>query len=119
MEWMLKLTWDTNCLITIESADPRRAADKTASAIQHLLELHDQEQVQIRLSAGTAAELQPDRTFLQNLQRFQERRTDAGLGHLELIHAPARLDMSYLDHIVVVADDFDAQIRPMFEDVPR
>jgi hypothetical protein len=109
---MLNLTWDTNCLITIESEAPRRAADKVA--LQHLLGLHDQGQVRIRLSAGTAAELQPDRTYLQNLQRFQERRTVAGLGHLELLHAPARLDMSFLDHIVLVGDDFDAQIRSMF-----
>lgn len=110
---MLKLTWDTNCLITIETSDPQRAVDK--AALQQLLELHDQEQVQIRLAAGTGAELQQDRTYLQNLQRFQNRRTDAGLGHLELLHAPARLGMAFLDHMVLVGDDFDEQLRSMFE----
>lgn len=110
---MLNLTWDTNCLITIESKDPRRAADKVA--LEHLLDLHDQEQVRIRLAAGTAAEKQPDGTYLKNLQRFQDRRTNAGLGHLELLHAPARLDMAFLDHAVLVDDDFDDQIRAMFE----
>lgn len=110
---MLNLTWDTNCLITIESKAPRRAADK--QALQQLLDLHDQERVRIRLAAGTAAEKQPDGTYLKNLQRFQDRRTDAGLGHLELLHAPARLDMAFLDHMVLVDDDFNDQIRAMFE----
>lgn len=50
----MKLTWDTNCLISIESSEPSRAADK--AALRRLLELHDQGQVQIRLAAGTGAE---------------------------------------------------------------
>lgn len=108
----MKLTWDTNCLISIESSGPSRAADK--AALQRLLELHDQGQVQIRLSAGTGAELQPDETYLQNLQRFQDRRKKAGLGEMELLPAPARLGMSFLDNAVLVGEDFEDEIRSMF-----
>lgn len=48
------------------------------------------------------------------MQRFQDRRTEAGLGHLELLHAPARLGTAFLVHMVLVGDDFEDEIRSMF-----
>ncbi|GAB3659970.1 hypothetical protein [Glycomyces tarimensis] len=109
---MLNLTWDTNCLITLESDEPHRAADK--AALQRLLQLHGLGLVQVRLSAGTASELQPDRTYLEHMDQFQRRRTTAGLGNLALLYPPARFDMTFWDNAVLIDDADEQQIQELF-----
>lgn len=104
---MLQLTWDTNCLITLESDEPHRSEDK--DALLQLLAWHEQGLVNVRLAAGTAAEKQPGGSYLEHMNRFQERRADAGLGHLDMLLAPGRFDMSFWDNAIFV-DEADEQL---------
>jgi hypothetical protein len=106
---MLQLTFDTNCLITLESSEPHRLTDK--HALLTLLAWHDQGFVNIRLAAGSAAEKQPGGTYLEHINQFRERRAQAGLGFLDLLPAPGRSDMSFWDNAVYIDEEDEEQIQ--------
>lgn len=104
---MLQLTWDTNCLITIESDEPHRSEDR--KALLQLLAWHEAGLVNVRLVAGTAAEKQSGGAYLEHMNRFQERRAKAGLAHLDMLLAPGRFEMSFWDHAILV-DEVDERL---------
>jgi hypothetical protein len=106
---MLQLTWDTNCLITLESDAAHRSTDK--AALHQLLTWHDQCSVNIRLGACTAAEKQTGGTYLEHINHFHERRAQAGLGHLDMLLAPGRWDMTFWDNAVYLSDEDAQQIQ--------
>jgi hypothetical protein len=97
---MLKLTLDTNCIMALDEL--RQPA---ASSLRHLLAAHAASTVQLRLVADSASEHQCTGTHLENFSQFQQRLTDLHLDHLEILPAPATLDVAYLDQMILVGND--------------
>ncbi|WP_026925257.1 hypothetical protein [Glycomyces arizonensis] len=89
---MLHLTWDTNCIITMESDTTEskleyRAADK--AALVELLALHDAGKLEIRIPAAMASETQVDGSYIQDFEELRARFAADGLERLASVPQPA------------------------------
>lgn len=97
---MLKLTLDTNCIVDLD--EHRQPA---ANSLRHLLAAHAAGTVQLRLVADSASEHQRTGSYLAKFGQFHQRLTDLRLDHLEILPAPATLNVAYLAQMVLVGDD--------------
>lgn len=102
-EHVLKLTWDTNCLIRLESTQERYTRHR--AALREMLAMHDAGEIEIHMAAGSAAENQKGGYYLKNIKPFLDRRKKAGLEKLELLDAPTTFDFMMFDHSAFTAEE--------------
>ena len=91
----MKITLDNNCLISLGSKDGEYVKIKT------LLDLHPN-QITLYISAIAASENQQGGRLYTNFAQFQQFLTEIGYGRCELLNPMLYLDISYLDHAILV-----------------
>src|SRR5215211_4585246 len=114
---MTKLTLDHNCIIDLEED-----RQPQASCLRELLKFHDAGDLEIRLTAVSAAEKPYGRPHLKNIFEFQERLRTLGIEHLELLKPIAYLGIAFLDWCVLGGGELsklDEKIHKiLFPDLP-
>jgi hypothetical protein len=107
---MLTLTLDMNCLIDIDSAEPRKGTPH----VRALIEKSERGVVDLAICASCASERQSDGSSLENFSQFQERLKRAGLSHLTLLKPLLRWDVSFFDYSIIAGPELSAQEDEIF-----
>lgn len=95
---MLTFTLDTNCIIGIDEGRPE------AAAVRRLAEAHAAGAAHVAVVAISASERQRGGRGLDSFTAFEERLARLNLGHLDILHPMAYLDVAFLDHCVLSDD---------------
>jgi predicted nucleic acid-binding protein len=75
----MRITFDTNCLISLESPD-----DQT-EAVRQIVEMQQQDRVRIQVPAVVASERQMDGSYLRTISDFEKRLARLGLEAASLL----------------------------------
>ena len=89
---MLNVTLDNNCIIDLEQ---NRAA---APYIKKLVQMHSDQEINLRVVAISASEQKPDRTYVSHINEFKERIAAVGLANVEILATIAYLDIAFLGY---------------------
>ncbi|MEO1314497.1 MAG: hypothetical protein AAFV27_11580 [Pseudomonadota bacterium] len=89
---MRTFTLDTNCIIDVAEERP------AAPHVRALVAAHSTRCADVALVAASASERQRAGDYLNSLEVFNQRRTDHGLGDLQLLPSLARWNVSFFNH---------------------
>jgi len=87
----MNVTLDTNCIIDLEEKRD------TASDIQALIRMHDQQRINLRVVAISASERKPDGKYASNFAEFKEKIAAVGLGHVEILKPIDYYNITFYD----------------------
>ena len=92
---MLNITLDMNCIIDLEQGNAR------AAHLKRLLQMHNDEEINLRVVAISASERKPDGTYLSNLSEFKDRITPLGLAEVEILPTILYIGLSFIGHCLI------------------
>lgn len=104
----MKVTLDINCIIDLEEGRP------AAPFIQDLISLHKAEKINLRVTAISGAERQPDGTYPDSFMTFKQKVAATGLDVLEIFPNLAYLGMAFVGLCYTVGEEtaeFERQIH--------
>ena len=86
---MLKVTFDNNCLISLENLEP------AAAHLNKIIIHHNNRKIKICIASVTSAELQKDKTIADSYQLFLNRIETLGLNNVEILQSVSNWSMGY------------------------
>jgi hypothetical protein len=89
---MVNVTLDNNCIIDLEQNRP------AAPYIKRLVQMHNDQEINLRVVAISASEQKPDRTYVSHLNEFKERIAAVGLANVEILATIAYLGIAFLGY---------------------
>jgi hypothetical protein len=87
----MNLTFDTNCIITLEENRP------AAPDLKSLIALHNAQAINVRVVGISASERKADHTYASTFTEFQQKIAAVGLGHMEILQPIAYWDITFFD----------------------
>jgi hypothetical protein len=92
---MLNVTLDNNCIIDLEQNRP------AAPHIKRLIQMHSNQEINLRVVAISASERKPDGTYVSNLNEFKERIAAVGLADAKILPTIAYLGIAFLGYCLL------------------
>lgn len=105
---MIKLTFDTNCLIDVDEGRP------AATAVLDLVKAGRDGHVDVALVASSASERQRSGEFLENITFFRERARTLGFGDMPLLPPLARWGISFWDSALYASEEDAAREQNIY-----
>ncbi|SRR5712692_1274046 len=87
----MNLTFDTNCIITLEENRP------AAPDLKTLISLHNSQAINVRVIGISASERKTDHTYASTFTEFQQKIAAVGLGHMEILQPIAYWAITFFD----------------------
>jgi len=106
---MLKVTFDLNCIISLEENDAR------ASDLRKLIKLHDCGRIILRVPAASASERKPDDTYARCISEFTSRLVPLGLGDVEILCTILYLGLGFIGYAYFSGGKLDELERKIQE----
>jgi len=92
---MHKVTLDNNCIIDLEKSSIH------APHLRRLVEMHDDKKIKLRITAISASEQRPDKTYVSHFNDFKHRLAIIGLGKGEILNTILYVGLGFVGYYLV------------------
>ena len=89
---MLNITLDNNCIIDLEKNNTY------AFPLRKLVEMHNSQKINLRVTAISASEQRPDKTYVSHFSKFKHRLAVIGLGNVEILPTILYFGLGFYGH---------------------
>jgi hypothetical protein len=92
---MLNVTLDNNCIIDLENNNIY------ARCLRELVEMHNDQKINLRVTAISASEQKPDQTYVSHFNEFKRRLATIGLGNVEILPTILYVGLGFVGYSLI------------------